>query len=609
VSWVVARWRGRQEAGYAAILVAMLIPTVFLGVAAFSVDTSRWYVEIARVQKAADAAALAGVTYMPADSIKATSTALAVASKNGYTTGGTTSVTVGQGSLPSQLKVTITTVVTNTFGGFIGTPKQPITKYAVADFTSPAPMGSPCNIFGNEPPSQPAVVGQPIASPGQPGTGSALPSPSFSNCNSSPKFWAAIEGPSTDKVQGDRYMTTPCTASSTYQCASSKNNETRPDGYYWAIHIEPSAVNSPVDVQIYDPAYIQTGISCSGSTYNPGTFTNSVNDYTTTDGATRYATGTSNYCPGDYNPGGAAGTAPDTTFLMREQTDTNDPSKAAVISGCTKQFAGSSPAVTAAMLKKYSSGTTNSATYNRELARVFHQWVSLCSFTPTRQGDYYLQVRTDVSLAGTPIGNTNAQGTTSNSIVYTGNAAAGAAAGNTAAGVGLNSFALRAVPAVTANRSKVAVAGWSRMPILQNASASTAVFNLIRGLPSSKGQYVAFDFYDAGDGSGSSGGTVRVIAPTDSTGSIKSGSNIAGCKGALNGLNYTNLTNCTVPISNATHDGQLQHMIVPIPNDYNCDPATLGGCWFQVEVKFTGNVTDFTTWDANIGGDPVRLVE
>ena len=597
MSRLLARWRRRNEAGYAAVMVALLVPTVFLGLAAFGVDTARWYVEMERVQKAADAAALAGVTYMPADVTKATSTAVAVATKNGYTTGGSTTVTVGQGSLPSQLKVSITTVVTNAFGGAIGTPKQTITRYAVADFTSPAPMGSPCNTFGNEPPSQPLVAGQPVAPPGQPGTGSALPTPAFTNCKSDPQFWAAIEGPATDKVQGDRYMTTPCNTSGTYECTSSKNNETRADGYYWAIHIEPAAVNSPVDVQIYDPAYVATSIDCSGL---PTTaFANNVNDYTTTDGTARYARGTSTYCSGDYNPGGASGVAPDTTFLLRQQTDTNDPSKAAEIAGCTKQFAGTKTAPNAAALVK---GT---GTYNQELARVFHQWVSLCTFTPTRSGDYYLQVRTNVSLGGTPIANSNSLA----SMVYTNNAAASAATGNTAAGVGLNSFSLRAVPAITSNRSQVAVAGWSRMPILQNASASTAVFNLIRALPSARGQYVAFDFYDAADGSGSSGGTVRVIAPPDATGSIKSGANIANCKGAKNGAAYAAISNCTVPVTATSHNGQLQHMIAPIPNDYNCNPATLGGCWFQVEIKFTGAVTDFTTWDANIGGDPVRLVE
>ena len=55
----------RQEAGYAAVVTALLASVLFLGMAAMGVDTARWYVEVERVQKAADAAALAGVTYMP----------------------------------------------------------------------------------------------------------------------------------------------------------------------------------------------------------------------------------------------------------------------------------------------------------------------------------------------------------------------------------------------------------------------------------------------------------------------------------------------------------------------------------------------------------------
>ena len=91
----------------------------------------------------------------------------------------------------------------------------------------------------------------------------------FPNCTNSPKFWAAIEGPATQKVQGDRYMTMPCTTSGTYECAASKNSEYRADGYYFAVHVEQAAVNTPIDVQIYDPSYVLTGIHCD-SPYSPG---------------------------------------------------------------------------------------------------------------------------------------------------------------------------------------------------------------------------------------------------------------------------------------------------------------------------------------------------
>ena len=63
-------------------------------------------------------------------------------------------------------------------------------------------------------------------------------------------------------------------------------------------------------------------------------------------------------------------------------------------------------------------------------------------------------------------------------------------------------------------------------------------------------------------------------------------------------------------VRNATHNGQLEHIVIPIPNDYNCNPATLGRLLvLGADHLPERSVTDFTTWNANIGGDPVRLVE
>lgn len=594
------RRRRRDEAGYAALLVALLTGTVFLGLAAIAVDVARWYVEVERVQKAADAAALAGVTYLPADMANARATALRVAAQNGFVPGPSTTISISQGGQSSQLKVAISSSVDNSFGAALGVASSTISRSAVADFTAPAPMGSPCNTFGNEPPSQPGAA-LPI--------GTALPTTPFSNCSSAPQFWAAIEGPATDKVQGDRYMTTSCSSRSVYACDPPKNEESRAEGYFFAVHVEPAAVGTPIEVQVYDPAYVYTSVNCSSIRNLADNASDNLNEYTSTDGRARYDDTASRYCSGDYNPGGSSGETPFTTsFVLREQTDTHDPMRAAPIAGCTKQFRGRSTAPTFSELRMLSSSGEVRDDYNRGLAKVFHQWVSLCSFTPVRSGDYYLQVRTNVSLGGTPEPNANTR-RTFDAITYSGNNAAAAPSANTATGEGLNSFALRAVPtSSTELRSQVSVAGWSRMPILQNASASTARFNLIRALPATKGQYVAFDFFDAADGS-TSNGSVRVIPPVDATGSIKGGTGIAGCRGAINDGTFSNLTNCTVTVRSSTHNGRVQRMMIPLPDDYNCDARTLGGCWFTVEIKFSGNVTDFTTWDANISGDPVRLVE
>lgn len=635
-------WRRvRDEAGYAAVLTALLASVLFMGMAAMGVDTARWYYEIERVQKAADAAALAGVTYMPNDLATATTTAISAATKNGYPNAGTVSVTVEVGDKPSELRVTISSTIDNTFGAMIGVKSATITRSAVADYTAPAPMGSPCNTFGNEPPSQPVPAAQPA--------GSALPAQPFPNCTSSPSFWAAIEGPSTDKVQGDRFMNYTCSGASnagtTYQCGSGKNTEYRPEGYFWAVHVEPQAVGTAITVQLYDPAYIFTGINCNNTTWDSNTGTNStsqpprqstlsayMNDYASTDADDRYSAytwwTTSNgsntatngdaqqYCAGDYIPGSSTVAPPVTSFALRHANDTFNPKAAAPInpSQCTKQFVGLSSPPLNSELKQWNdtNKTVKSANYNLQKAQIYHQWVPLCTFTPDTPGDYYVQVRTNVTTAGgTAVPNVNPNGNSYTSLIFTGNTAVTDAAGNTTAGIGLNAFSMRAVPSDSSKKPYIAVAGNESMPILQNKDGSTATFNLIRALPGTKGQYIAFDFYDPADGAGSAGATVVIKPPTDSTGLVKSGpgGTPPNCKHALNTGAYTAATNCTVTVKNTTHDGQVEHLVIPIPTDYTCNPATLGGCWFSVQITFPGTVTDFTTWTANIAGDPVRLIE
>jgi hypothetical protein len=520
-------------------------------------------------------------------------------------------VTVEPGARPSELKVTISSRVDNTFGASLGVRTAWVTRSAVADYTAPSLMGSPCNTFGNEPPSTTTT-----ALP----TGTALPAVPFPNCTSTPQFWATVEGPATDKVNGDRYGNRTCSGTA-INCSGTTNSEYKEEGYFFAIHVEPEAVGTKLDIQLYDPAYVQTGKNCESLTTS--SVWNRMNTYTQTDGINRYKAGTSSappspatFCNGDYL---GSGTAPTTTYLVREQVANGDPRTAPVVAGCTKQFRGTLTTPTTALHQwTTETGTTKQSAYNPELSRVFHQWVSLCEgggFTPTRAGDYYLQVRTNVTFAGTPVPNVNPSGTSMTTVVSKDNPAADDATGNaptgTAGGVGNNSFGIRAVPAVDAMRSKVAVAGYYRMPIFQNADGGTGTFNLIRALPPTKGQFIAFDFYDVSDCASGCQGTVQVVKPVDATGSFTSGPNFLPCKQALNNNAYTVATNCTVTVKNSTHNGQLQHMVVPIPPDYTCDPTTLGGCWFSVKLTFSAgySLSDITTWDANIGGDPVRLIE
>jgi Flp pilus assembly protein TadG len=599
-----ARWRSRRvdQRGYAAILVAVLLPTVFLSCAAIAVDTANWYAQERDMQKAADAAALAGVPYLPYDLVSATTLAKSVAATNGYSDSDPdVSIAVGLGSRDTQLKVTITDRVANSFGQFIGVGSTTLSRTAVADFKGPQPMGSPCNTFGNEPTS---------------GTGGSSPTPSgtahgaapFASCSTPPQFWGVIEGPQTDKVQGDEFQDTSC-SNGVDGCTSGKNDEYDPFGYVYVVKVQPKAVGSPINLQLYDPEFANTlsgsdlcgGLPSSNSWGGSG----NANPYVTNaDAKNRYAAPTSknsaqSFCNGDYFPGSSGSpTPPVTSFVLRSAVASQDPQAAPVqtdTSGkaCIKQYGGLDPSWSTNLLTSGKSG------YNAQLASVFHNWTSLCTFVPTDAGDYYLQVRTNVKTGGSGSG-----------ILWSGNTAAAAATGNTTSGEGANTFAMRAVT-VAGDETSVAVAGYSHMPIDINATGSTSTFNLIRVLPGAAGQFISFSFFDAADATGN--GSIRILTPSDATGSVTTTPFPGGGCTATGGYagSKSTLSNCTATVSNDKNNGKLETVTIPIPSDYTCDYSTFGGCWYRVQITFNGadSVTDVTTWNATVVGDPVRLIQ
>ena len=582
------RRRPRTEAGYAAILVSVLVPVVFMGLAAISVDVARWYVELARVQKAADAAALGGVTYMPQDLANAQQTAREVAARNGYSNSGTTSVVATEGDRPSQLKVTVSSTIHNTFGALIGLPETTLTRHAIADYTGPAPMGSPCNTFGNEP------VGDGETSELTIPVGGAV-------CPRLPEFWMTVHGPNVFKTQGDEYHTRVCDGNES-DCDGDENNEEySPEGYIMLVRVLPDAVGSPINLEIYDPAYVSTSSTCSSDPQGsfpetgPGWNRQPMNDWNefTTDGWERYERSAGEFCSGDdennsLREGGKEATV--TSFGLRAPVDTFDPLEADPVPGCAVQYPGynNEDVHVQKLLSTHEQ-------YDRDLAAVFHHWVDLCTFTPTEAGDYYLQVRTNVELGGDPDDGYGGYRGSGAQKVYT-------QAGDDLDedGTGSNRFSVRAI---SDQADAVSVAGWERMPIFANSDSADPIFNLIRVLPGAAGKNLAFKFFDVGDAASS--GTMKVLLPTETTGVT-----LQNCTGSgkYNGA----LSNCQVTgIRNSSGwNGQAQIINVPIPTGYTCNFDESGGCWFRVQVSFgSGSVTDATTWTANVTGDPVRLVE
>ena len=133
-----------SERGYIMAMTALLLIPLMI-FAAFAVDVGAWYAQAARTQRAADAAALAAVVWMPNEAT-ATTAALDVAAKNGYVHGVNATVTVErQGA--QQVKVHIVSEGSVYFGAVV-MDSIDIERFAVAEYILPVPMGNPTNVLG-----------------------------------------------------------------------------------------------------------------------------------------------------------------------------------------------------------------------------------------------------------------------------------------------------------------------------------------------------------------------------------------------------------------------------------------------------------------------------
>jgi Flp pilus assembly protein TadG len=123
---------------------------VLLLVSALVVDLGWLWSNTLRIQRAADAAALAGVVQLPDHVATGYQLAKDEATKNGYTHGvGSVSVVPLQdGASKRRLTVTVTAPVKTFFLGLIGMGSVTVSRHSKAEFVLPVPMGSPENYYG-----------------------------------------------------------------------------------------------------------------------------------------------------------------------------------------------------------------------------------------------------------------------------------------------------------------------------------------------------------------------------------------------------------------------------------------------------------------------------
>jgi hypothetical protein len=230
-----------KEAGQV-IVVFVLMLTVLIGLMGIAVDATYAWREALRVQRAADAASLAGVVYMPGNfnltTPSATTAAQAEALKNGYSGSGVVPIQVT--SNPRELDVSITTQVPTFFSRIFGITSFTVSRYSKAIFVQPVPMGSPLNYYGVFGPYKDNNVSTPITGP----SGEALIAAGF---------WGSTLTQGAGSASGDAYMPIHDKAAGS---GNNPNGQDTKNYHNYSVYMPPGS--SGGRVWIFDPVFCDT---------------------------------------------------------------------------------------------------------------------------------------------------------------------------------------------------------------------------------------------------------------------------------------------------------------------------------------------------------------
>jgi len=231
-----------DDRGQTLVVVALLM-TMLLGFVGLAIDIGWYELNLIRMQRAADAAALAGVVFLPGNPTAANNAAIAEATKNGYTSGaGGVTVVPQQDAINNKmLGVTIQATVQTFFARLLGTPTIRGSRKALAEFVLPVPMGSPQAYYGianmcrnsDLPTSCPEVSSAT-------GIGTLVPQ----------GFWGSVLTKGSNRGNGDAYSTY-------YNGSPALNTGFDPNGYSYIVELPPGTSGGAV--WIYDPIFCATG--------------------------------------------------------------------------------------------------------------------------------------------------------------------------------------------------------------------------------------------------------------------------------------------------------------------------------------------------------------
>ena len=225
------------------IVVGALLMTLLLAIVGLGVDISWYQFNLIRMQRAADAAALAGVVYLPENQAGAFSAAYAEATKNGFTNGagGVTVVPRQDSTNDRMLEVTIQGPVQTYFARLLGTSSVQGSRVARAEFVLPVPMGSPQDYYG---------IATLCRNTDAPSACPSVASASGAGTLAPQGFWASVVTKGANRTNGDAYSTY-------YNPAPTLNAGFDANGYSYIVEF-PSGTSGGA-VWVFDPIFCATG--------------------------------------------------------------------------------------------------------------------------------------------------------------------------------------------------------------------------------------------------------------------------------------------------------------------------------------------------------------
>lgn len=218
------------DLGYVLALTALLLVPL-LAFTGFAVDLGAWYAQAGKLQRTADAASLAAVSYMP-DESAARDAAEEVVERNGFDPADAVYTPIGT----ERYKVELTNPEADQYFTEMFVGNVSITRGATAEFVQRVELGSARNFIG---------------------TGDQLPEPLREN------FKLSVNGPCSSREQGDLIL--PETTANFgwggggggFRCEETSgptaNSFYDPDGYFLALRV-PDDYNGPGTqyLRVYD---------------------------------------------------------------------------------------------------------------------------------------------------------------------------------------------------------------------------------------------------------------------------------------------------------------------------------------------------------------------